>query len=72
MSDIGGVGHFGNDPFLSALQKQQQAIALLQQQQRCTTLLRIVNVRQRRLRTIWALAIAKVKVSKENFRRSAR
>jgi len=34
MSDIGGVGNFGNDPFLSALQRQQQGDDLLQQQQR--------------------------------------
>ena len=31
MSDIGGVGNFGNDPFLSALQRQQQGDDLLQQ-----------------------------------------
>lgn len=34
MSDISGVGNFGNDPFLSALQRQQQGDDLLQQQQR--------------------------------------
>ena len=34
MSDIGGVGNFGNDPFLNALQRQQQGEGLLQQQQR--------------------------------------
>lgn len=34
MSDIGGIGNFGSDPFVSSLQRQQQGDDLLAQQQR--------------------------------------